>query len=432
MYNPDGTPQAATQQAQPVPPLYNQPLPPPQQPAPYVPPVAPERKPISQQTLITWGIVGVIVLAALIVLAITGEIGSFFSVGVVFIPLAALAALAYAGAKSMAAQVFAYIVLAIVMFGLFFNSLTYVVFGYVSDWDRFNQILSTPGSLSRESLDGLFSPNAGGGILLGVGLLFLASLISAAMLFRPVRAMVGRVVPIDPDNFVHKMALPVLTMVLLSSFIPLLILGGRPPLLTLVNGTSGSATSNALTTGPEDLIYQFVWTIPAALVMAGWPIARKFRAALERLGFVKPTRNQVVFGVAAGVVLAFVASYGIDPGINWVWQTLGWPTTDAAAFEKLLSNVITPVGAILIGVTAGVGEEMAVRGLLQPRIGLIASNLVFTGLHAFQYGLDGLLSVFLIGLILGIIRARTNTTTSAVVHGIYDFTLVLWSVIAGG
>ena len=91
---------------------------------------------------------------------------------------------------------------------------------------------------------------------------------------------------------------------------------------------------------------------------------------------------------------------------------MGWPTTDAAAFKKLLTNLVTPLGAVLIGVTAGVGEEMAVRGLLQPRIGLIASNLVFTSLHAFQYGPDALLSVFLIGLILGIVRARSNTTTS--------------------
>jgi membrane protease YdiL (CAAX protease family) len=84
---------------------------------------------------------------------------------------------------------------------------------------------------------------------------------------------------------------------------------------------------------------------------------------------------------------------------------------------------------VLIGVTAGVGEEMAVRGLLQPRIGLFASNLVFTSLHAFQYGPDALLSVFVIGLILGIVRARSNTTTSAIVHGVYDFALVISSVI---
>ena len=95
-----------------------------------------------------------------------------------------------------------------------------------------------------------------------------------------------------------------------------------------------------------------------------------------------------------------------------------------------MANLVTPVGAVLIGITAGLGEELAVRGLLQPRIGLIASNLVFTGFHAFQYGADGLLSVFIIGVILGVVRARTNTTTSAIVHGVYDFTLVLIAALA--
>ncbi len=148
---------------------------------------------------------------------------------------------------------------------------------------------------------------------------------------------------------------------------------------------------------------------------------------LKRLDFVTPTVLQVVGGVVGGVVLAVVAALGLDPGINQLWRSMGWGTTDVEAFSKLMSQLITPLGAVLIGVTAGVGEELAVRGLLQPRIGLIASNLVFTSLHAFQYGVDALLSVFIIGLVLGLVRMRTNTTTSAIVHGVYDFVLVFSS-----
>jgi membrane protease YdiL (CAAX protease family) len=140
----------------------------------------------------------------------------------------------------------------------------------------------------------------------------------------------------------------------------------------------------------------------------------------------------VLFGLGFGVVLAAVAAFLIDPGINGLWKAMGWQTTNTAAFDQLLSNLVTPWGAVLIGITAGLGEELAVRGLLQPRIGIIASNLVFTGFHAFQYGVDGLLSVFIIGIILGVVRARTNTTTSAIVHGTYDFTLVMMSVILAG
>jgi membrane protease YdiL (CAAX protease family) len=459
MNNPDGDPRPMTPApnppGEPTTPVY--PTPPLTQPVPYqqaplppgypAPPLGdsasptPQRREIGRQALITGAILAVALISAVVVLAFTGQLGDFFSIGIVFLPLAALAAFAWGGTKNTVAAVFAYIMLAIVILGLFVNSLTYVVLGFVKDSARFNQLLSRPGMLDTSTLGEIFEPGVGAGLLVGLLLLFLAIILSAAMLLKPVRAAISRIVPIDPHNFVHKIALSVLTMILLSSFIPLIVLGGRPPLLKLVSGIGDTGTdvigpdtdaTNALSTGPEDLIYQFVWTIPVALIAAGWPIARRIRPTLERLGFVRPTLAQVGFGIGFGVVLAFAALYLIDPGITWLWQTLGWPTTDVAAFEKLLANLITLPGAILIGVTAGVGEEMAVRGLLQPRIGLIASNLVFTGLHAFQYGPDGLLSVFLIGLILGIIRARTNTTTSAIVHGIYDFVLVITSVILAG
>ncbi|MDQ5852454.1 MAG: CPBP family intramembrane metalloprotease, partial [Chloroflexota bacterium] len=100
------------------------------------------------------------------------------------------------------------------------------------------------------------------------------------------------------------------------------------------------------------------------------------------------------------------------------------------AFDRLLGAAISPAGAVLIGITAGLGEELAVRGVLQPRLGILLSNLFFTSLHAFQYSFDGLLSVFIIGLILGIVRARSNTTTSSIVHGVYDFVLVMISALA--
>jgi membrane protease YdiL (CAAX protease family) len=84
----------------------------------------------------------------------------------------------------------------------------------------------------------------------------------------------------------------------------------------------------------------------------------------------------------------------------------------------------------VIGVTAGLGEELAVRGVLQPRLGILLPNLLFASLHALQYNFEGLLSVFLVGLILGLIRRRTNTSTSAIVHGAYDFWLIMLTVVA--
>src|SRR5262249_51202208 len=104
---------------------------------------------------------------------------------------------------------------------------------------------------------------------------------------------------------------------------------------------------------------------------------------------------------------------------------LGWPTTDATAFNELIRFAINPLGAVVIGVTARLGEALPGRGVLQPRLGIVLPNLFFTHLHALQSNFAGLVSVFVLFLILGCIRKYTNTTTSALVHGLYDFTLVL-------
>ena len=143
---------------------------------------------------------------------------------------------------------------------------------------------------------------------------------------------------------------------------------------------------------------------------------------------VRPTARQV-FAALGLAVLAVIASRLLDFGIAAVWGQFGWPTTDQAQFGELLSFAMSPIGAVVLGVSAGLGEELAVRGVLQPRMGILLSNVVFTSLHALQYNWDALLSVFLIGLLMGVVRRRTNTSTSAIVHGTYDFLLVILTLL---
>lgn len=371
-------------------------------------------------------VLGLVILS--LVLTLGGTEGErFLSVGAQFVPLAILAALAYGGVKNSASAMFAYLWLAVLGIGVLLISLGFTLFAFIQDWDLLLEASRNPGQLAPAELAQAFKPGVGPAFLWTFLLLALTALAAVLMLLRPVRAGLSRIMPIDPDNFVHKIALCFLTVVTLGSFIPLIVLSGRPPLLEFL----GNQTLEGFDVGvrPQDLLYQFVWTIPATLVAAGWPIARSFQAALKRLGMVRPTLMQVGWGVGLGVGLAVIASFALDPAVRWLWEAFGWPVTNVAVFGDLMKCLETPIGAVLIGVTAGIGEEMAVRGLLQPRIGLLASNLVFTAFHAFQYGPDALLSVFVIGLALGVIRARTNTTTSAIVHGVYDFVLVMALVV---
>lgn len=378
------------------------------------------------------GILVAAVLAGGIALALGPQAASFVVMGFLISPFWILAVLAYAGRRSVTAAVLSHIWLAILSLAILLYVLMNLVMAYVKDLDLLTRVSRDPDLLRNTPVDQLFKPGFAPAILWGVLLLGLVALVSAAMLLKPVRVLVARVVPIDPDNFVHKIAISIFTLIFLSMFVPLVLLGGRPPLLEFVNNGNLNNLDASAGSGPLDLIFQFAWTLPATLIAAGWPIARTFRQTLARLGMVRPTLAQVVAGVLLGLGLAAAAFLVIDPGLYWIWTNLGWPTTNAPAFEKLLANLMTPIGALVIGVTAGIGEEMAVRGLLQPRIGLIASNLVFTSLHAMQYSFDGLLSVFLIGLALGIVRSRSNTSTSAIVHGVYNFTLVMTSIILAG
>ena len=139
------------------------------------------------------------------------------------------------------------------------------------------------------------------------------------------------------------------------------------------------------------------------------------------------SRRQVLIAFALGVgLLGF--GYASGEVIQWVWKWRSWPTTDETCLEQLFTPYMSLIGAVVIGVGAGVGEELSIRGVLQPRLGIFLPNLFFTALHAFQYNWDALLSVFLAGIILGVIRQRMNTTASIIVHATNNFVLMMYEV----
>jgi hypothetical protein len=82
------------------------------------------------------------------------------------------------------------------------------------------------------------------------------------------------------------------------------------------------------------------------------------------------------------------------------------------------------VGAPLVALAAGVGEEAVFRGALQPRFGVPLTALLFAAVHV-QYEIPGIVLIFLIGVALGILRERTSTTFTAVAHMLYDIAAFL-------
>jgi membrane protease YdiL (CAAX protease family) len=356
-----------------------------------------------------------LVLTTLLVLglAVGGEARRIGQAGLQTIPFMILAWLAYLGVKRDWAKV-----LAVVWLGLLVIGVALIAWGAT-----FAAVLRGP-----ITTPGVFPGFVEGGVT-RVVIVTVAEIVAVGICmlgFVPaVRRAVSRWLPINPGSFVHMVALITVVVIALLFFIPLIALGA-PPLLTVI---AQSGTGNAeVSTNLRDLVYGLLWTIPGTIVAVGYAVQRTLRGALVRLGFVVPSARQVLIGIGMAVVLVGVVLV-LGNVIDWLWTRLNWPTTDSDAFDQLIGFALNPLGAVVIGVTAGVGEELAIRGVLQPRLGILLSNLFFTSLHAFQYNWDSLIVVFLLGLAFGVLRKRTNTTTSAIAHGTYDFILVLLQVL---
>jgi membrane protease YdiL (CAAX protease family) len=262
----------------------------------------------------------------------------------------------------------------------------------------------------------------GGGLVAAAGLAFTGTWVPLG------RRLGGRLDPTDPG---HAMGLSGMVAFVIICCAPLFALEGQAPLLRLIEnspdtfGQSRSATGQIL-----DLYYSLLWNVPLAFVMAGFPGRRMLRAGLLRLGVVPiPLQRLPVLVLCAGGLV--LLSLGFDAVIGRVWELTGWPRTNEELVNRLFGAAISPVGAVSVALTAGIGEELLARGLLQPRFGWFLPNLAFAATHAFQYGGDSLLSVFVIGSVLAAVRARWNTTSSMVVHGLYDFILVVLTLVGG-
>ncbi|HKW70066.1 MAG TPA: CPBP family intramembrane glutamic endopeptidase [Candidatus Dormibacteraeota bacterium] len=230
-------------------------------------------------------------------------------------------------------------------------------------------------------------------------------LAAAAIASRPVRRRIERWLPIEADNPVHALALA-LTVILLGTDVAVIS-------LTDVLATAQSLPPLTL----ADLLYQEAPFLVFALVGVGLFIRRELPDTSRRLGFVVPVWWQVVLALAAaGVFFAF--AQGID-SLGHAW-TPGIARRIDEATNHVFGQLGGPVGIIALAIVPGLCEELLFRGALQPRIGLVATALLFTSIHT-QYALSlDTAAVLAIALGLGLLRKYTNTTTSCTCHVTYN------------
>ena len=262
-------------------------------------------------------------------------------------------------------------------------------------------------------------------LLLGILGAAVASLVGFSRRFRE---WLARYLPFDPDSFVHTVALVAILALTLIPPVSLLVTGVPPylsPQFIELLTESGDLFADTVRVNA----YGLFWTIVASFLIAGACVRRTPREAMERLGLVRPTGREVVLAVAAAFALVG-AFHFLDPMLAALVSYLGLPVTDTEAVNLLFAGSLTVPGIIVASIAAGFGEEVSIRGLLQPRFGILLPALLFASLHAFQYSWDGLISVFLAGVVFAYIRRYSNTTTSAVTHTVYD--LVLFALLMAG
>lgn len=374
-------------------------------------------------------VVALLALALLLGLLVAGfaaggEAAAFAEAGLESLPFAPLAVLAYLGVERRWARYLALLWLAVLV-------LAFTVLGLAAGSVSLLQgLANVPERAGMPLTDVQLLPGGGRRLVTLIVGSLIALALGAICLAGSVRRGLARLLPLDPESFVHAIALSAVVSIALLCLVPLAAVG-QPPLIALTNLllAEGSALAGAQD-APVMLrttVYALVWILPVAFICVGLGVRRGLRQAAARLGLVRLTWAQL--GAGLGLALLLVAGVQVlSLALDHVWLRLGWPRTGGEGFDQafsaLLSAYMSPLGAVVLGVTAGLGEELAIRGVLQPRLGIVLSSLFFASLHAYQYNWDGLIVVFVLGLALGLIRRHSSTNVSAIAHGTYDFILI--------
>lgn len=240
--------------------------------------------------------------------------------------------------------------------------------------------------------------------------LWVPSLTAFLCLLPGVRKQLSKVIPIDSRSSTHAVAIALVAVVAMR--LALLRAIGTEILLSLPDGFDDSLTSMIF-----PLLEQgFNFTL-LALLGVGWLTRRKLPEVLERLALVIPRPTSIAVGIGAGLL--------------WIGFTLAWPSIvdstgltgmnlDEQLGEGRYQGFFRSIPAmLLVALVIGISDEVLFRGALQPRFGFLLTCLVFVAFREISeigfHTLDSLSS----GLILGLLRARFNTTTCAIAHSGY-------------
>lgn len=248
------------------------------------------------------------------------------------------------------------------------------------------------------------------------------SLLGLLLLLPVARRAVGRFTALDADNPVHGVSLALTMLVFINLMITLGIgLDNLADMMASAQSMQGDVVESRDPT--LSIWVQQLLTALLAMVGVGWLSRRDWGATLARLGIERMDGRQWLVGVGAGVGMVPVVVL-----LEAVLSQFGWGAqADVGRLTEMLIGGLfeTPFGILTLGLAAALGEEAIFRGAMQPRFGLWLTSILFALVHS-NYGITfSTLIVLLLGLLLGWLRIRYNTTTAMVTHAVYNMSLGL-------
>jgi membrane protease YdiL (CAAX protease family) len=164
--------------------------------------------------------------------------------------------------------------------------------------------------------------------------------------------------------------------------------------------------------------YNGVGLVVVSLCGVGIFVARKPGEVFARLGWQKPTVQQVGIGIG---LIAFSFAYDLvwslythNAGGDMATQISGY---NAGTFSVSGGMAPAILLALATAICAGIGEETLIRGALQPALGIIPAAFLHGILHAqFSHAPTLILQVAIWSCCMGIVRRFTNTTTTIIGH----------------
>lgn len=247
----------------------------------------------------------------------------------------------------------------------------------------------------------------GGWLILGLGLALALPLVS------PLRTLLSALTPLDARSPIDMAGLSVIFAVAVYFTYALVAAPADPG--ELESTSIGALLVNVLT------------FVSLAYTAVGLFVYRAPGQATSRLGLTIPTLKDIAIGVAAifpAFMLSFIGSFLTIVFQREIFDSLSETT------EELTSGVQNPVGALVLGASSGIGEELLFRGAIQPRYGIVLTSALWALLHT-QYQFSFVvLGLFAVGILFGLIRKYVGTTAVVIAHALYNICVVLLQSLA--